>query len=75
MEDQKIQCKVLIKATEMGQLVTENLDDTRMRYKNLERDVCVNMKERERTLNMVRFQVDDLWSYLQSLVRTEVIAW
>ncbi|XP_046750581.1 uncharacterized protein LOC124413838 [Diprion similis] len=71
VEDQKSQCKVLIKATEMGQLVTENLDDTRSRYKRLEHDVCVNMKERERTLAIVRFQVDDLWSYLQSLVRTE----
>ncbi|XP_046434409.1 uncharacterized protein LOC124186613 [Neodiprion fabricii] len=71
VEDQKSQCKVLIKATEMGQLVTENLDDTRSRYKRLENDVCVNMKERERTLTIVRFQVDDLWSYLRSLVRTE----
>ncbi|XP_012261634.2 myosin-9-like isoform X1 [Athalia rosae] len=71
VEDRKSQCKVLIKVTEMGQLATENLDDTRTRYKNLERDVRVNMKERERTLNIVRFQVDDLWAYLQSLVRTE----
>lgn len=59
----------------MGQLVTENLDDTRTRYKNLERDVFVNMKERERTLNIVRLQVDDLWAYLQSLVRSEVNTW
>ncbi|XP_024947549.1 uncharacterized protein LOC107274516 [Cephus cinctus] len=69
--DQKVQCQILIKATVMGQLAAENLDDTRQKYKQMAQDVWVNMRERERTLKNVRSQVDDLWAYAQSLVRVE----
>ena len=56
----------------MGQLAAENLDDTRQRYKFMANEVWINMKERERTLNIVRGQVEELWAYAQSLVRVEV---
>lgn len=62
----------MLKAIVMGQLAAENLDDTRQRYKSLGNQVWINMKERERSLNLVRSQVEDLWAYAQSLVRVEV---
>ncbi|XP_043285792.1 LOW QUALITY PROTEIN: uncharacterized protein [Venturia canescens] len=70
-EDRICQCKIMLKATVMGQLAAENLDDTRQRYKSLGKQVWINMKERERTLSLVRSQVQDLWAYAQSLVRVE----
>lgn len=63
----------MLKVTVMGQLATENLDDIRQRYKRMTRVVLRNMKIREQMLSTVRCQVDDLWTYAQSLVRVEVI--
>lgn len=56
----------------MGQLATEETDDIESKYKRVARNVWNNMKEKERMLEIVREQVEDLWSYAQSLIRTEV---
>lgn len=66
------QCKVLLRGIFMGQLAAEELDDTREKYKRMARDVWKNMKERERTLNIVRSRVDDLRSDIRELVQVEV---
>ncbi|XP_047354930.1 LOW QUALITY PROTEIN: uncharacterized protein LOC124951144 [Vespa velutina] len=71
-DDQKNQCKVIVKTTIMGQLATENLDDLKEKYKSMTVDVVKNMKERERTLIIARERVADLWEYAKSLVRIEV---
>ncbi|XP_043496528.1 uncharacterized protein LOC122520529 [Polistes fuscatus] len=70
-DDQKDQCKVIVKATVMGQLGAENLDDLKEKYKIITRDVLKHMKERERTLITARERVADLWEYAKSLVRIE----
>ncbi|CAD1470412.1 unnamed protein product [Heterotrigona itama] len=65
------QCKVILRTTIMGQLATEETNDVESKYKRIAQNVWTNMKERERTLAFVREQVDDLWSFARSLVRTE----
>lgn len=70
-DDQKDQCKVIVKATVMGQLGAENVDDLKEKYKIITRDVLKHMKERERTLITARERVTDLWEYAKSLVRIE----
>ncbi|XP_053595992.1 uncharacterized protein LOC103574011 [Microplitis demolitor] len=70
-EDKMEQCKVLLRGIFMGQLAAEELDDTREKYKRMARDVWKNMKERERTLNIVRSRVDDLRSDIRELVQVE----
>ena len=56
----------------MGQLAAENLDDIRLMYKRMARDVWVNMKEREHSLEDARKKAEDVWEYAKSLVRIEV---
>nr|XP_031828092.1 uncharacterized protein LOC116425046 [Nomia melanderi] len=70
-QDRRSQCEVILKATIMGQLAIEESDDIGKKCKRITRKVWNNMKERERTLTFVRGQVEDLWSYAQSLIRTE----
>ncbi|XP_044588858.1 uncharacterized protein LOC123268043 [Cotesia glomerata] len=70
-EDKMEQCKVLLRAIFMGQLAAEELDDTREKYKKMARDVWKNMKERERTLNILRSRVENLWADIRELVRVE----
>ncbi|XP_078044078.1 uncharacterized protein LOC144473765 [Augochlora pura] len=70
-QDQRRQCKLIVRATIMGQLALEEAADIEEKCKILARKVWSNMKERERTLILVRSQVEDLWSYAQSLIRTE----
>ncbi|XP_076649065.1 uncharacterized protein LOC143356903 [Halictus rubicundus] len=70
-QDRRSQCKVIVRATIMGQLAVEEADDIEEKCKLLTRKVWNNMKERERTLALVRSQVEDLWAYAQSLIRTE----
>ncbi|KOX78514.1 hypothetical protein WN51_07921 [Melipona quadrifasciata] len=65
------QCKVILRTTIMGQLATEETNDVQFKYKRIAQNVWSNMKERERTLAFVRQRVEDLWSFAQSLVRTE----
>lgn len=72
-DDQKDQCRVIYKTTMMGQLAIENLDDIRQNYKRMARDVWVNMKERESSLESARLKAEDVWEYAKSLVRLEVI--
>ncbi|KAL6445206.1 hypothetical protein ACFW04_002228 [Cataglyphis niger] len=70
-EDQSSQCKAMLRVTVMGQLAAENLDDIRQKYKRMTRAVLRNMKIREQMLSTVRYQVEDLWAYAQSLVRVQ----
>lgn len=55
-----------------GQLATENLDDCRKVYKTMTYQVLVNMKERERTLQIARQEVEELKDSTKLLVRIEV---
>lgn len=71
-EDQTAQCKQMLKVTIMGQLAAEYLDDIKQKYKRMTRVVLHNMKIREQMLSAVRYEVEDLWAYAQSLVRIEV---
>ncbi|XP_050466291.1 uncharacterized protein LOC126859249 isoform X1 [Cataglyphis hispanica] len=70
-EDQSSQCKAMLRVTVIGQLAAENLDDIRQKYKKMTRAVLRNMKIREQMLSTVRYQVEDLWAYAQSLVRVQ----
>ncbi|KAL2714157.1 myosin-9-like isoform X1 [Vespula squamosa] len=70
-DDKKDQCKVIVKTMIMGQLVAENVDDLKQKYKLMTIEVVKNMKERERTLIITRERVADLWEYAKSLVRIE----
>ncbi|XP_017893227.1 uncharacterized protein LOC108632883 [Ceratina calcarata] len=70
-EDRRNQCEVILRTTIMGQLVAEESDDIESKYKRATRHVWHNMKERERMLTFVRGQVEDLWSFAQSLIQTE----
>ncbi|KAK9296352.1 hypothetical protein QLX08_009670 [Tetragonisca angustula] len=69
--DRTSQCKVILRTTIMGQLATEETNDVELKYKRIAQNVWSNMKERERMLAFAREQVEDLWSFAQSLVRTE----
>lgn len=70
--DRRSQCKVILRTTIMGQIAAEETNDIEMKYKRITRDVWNNMKERERMLTHLHEQVEDLWSFAQSLIRTEV---
>ncbi|XP_003708513.2 uncharacterized protein LOC100878388 isoform X2 [Megachile rotundata] len=70
-QDRRNQCEAIIKATIMGQLATEETDDVATKYRRIARIVWNNMKQRERTLAVVRDRVEDLWSFARSLIRTE----
>ncbi|XP_054012938.1 uncharacterized protein LOC128894899 [Hylaeus anthracinus] len=70
-QDRRNQCEIIFEATIMGQLAVEQSDDIRYKCKQITRKVWDNMKERERTLTLARGQVQDLWSFAQSLIRTE----
>ncbi|XP_012341756.1 synaptonemal complex protein 1-like [Apis florea] len=69
--DRRSQCRVILRTTIMGQIAAEETNDIEMKYKRITRDVWNNMKERERMLADLHEQVEDLWSYAQSLIRTE----
>ncbi|OAD59544.1 hypothetical protein WN48_08651, partial [Eufriesea mexicana] len=71
-QDCKDQCKVIFRTTIIGQLATEDTNDIESKYKRITRNVWNNMKKREDMLTFVREQVEDLWSFAQSLIRTEV---
>ncbi|XP_017753185.1 PREDICTED: uncharacterized protein LOC108545882 [Eufriesea mexicana] len=70
-QDCKDQCKVIFRTTIIGQLATEDTNDIESKYKRITRNVWNNMKKREDMLTFVREQVEDLWSFAQSLIRTE----
>ncbi|XP_076170847.1 uncharacterized protein LOC143148426 [Ptiloglossa arizonensis] len=70
-QDRRSQCEVILRATIMGQLAVEESNDIEEKCERITRKVWDNMKERERTLAFVRGQVEDLWSFAQSLIRTE----
>lgn len=70
--DRDEQGKVLYRATLLGQLAAEDLDDIRQKYKKMSKEVWINMKERERTLKIARTKVEKLWENCRSLVRVDV---
>lgn len=59
-------------ATEMGQLAMEYLDDRKFEFNKLEKEIKANMKERERTLKLVRREVAYLTNSFPKLIRKEV---
>ncbi|XP_053624670.1 uncharacterized protein LOC128683264 [Plodia interpunctella] len=69
--DCRAQGKCLMGATEMGQLAMEYLDDRKYEFSKLEKEVKANMKERERTLKLVRREVAYLTESFPNLIRKE----
>ncbi|XP_032527151.1 uncharacterized protein LOC116777614 [Danaus plexippus] len=69
--DCRAQGKCLMGATEMGQLAMEYLDDRKFEFSKLEKEIKANMKERERTLKLVRREVAYLTDSFPSLIRKE----
>ncbi|CAH2217746.1 jg22975, partial [Pararge aegeria aegeria] len=69
--DCRAQGKCLMGATEMGQLAMEYLDDRKFEFNKLEKEIKANMKERERTLKLVRREVAFLTDSFPSLIRKE----
>ncbi|XP_076623261.1 uncharacterized protein LOC143342861 [Colletes latitarsis] len=70
-QDQQTQSEIIYKTTIIGQLAIEESDDIGDKRKRITQKVWDNMKEREHALAFVRGQVQDLWSFAQSLIRTE----
>lgn len=56
----------------MGQLAMEYLDDRKFEFNKLEKEIKANMKERERTLKLVRREVSFLTNSFPNLIRKEV---
>ncbi|XP_045531241.1 uncharacterized protein LOC123718622 [Pieris brassicae] len=69
--DCRAQGKCLMGATEMGQLAMEYLDDRKFEFSKLEKEIKVNMKERQRTLKLVRREVAYLTDSFPNLIRKE----
>ncbi|KAG6452191.1 hypothetical protein O3G_MSEX007493 [Manduca sexta] len=69
--DCRAQGKCLMGATEMGQLAMEYLDDRKFEFSKLEKEIKVNMKERERTLKLARREVAYLTDSFPDLIRKE----
>ncbi|XP_013144909.1 PREDICTED: uncharacterized protein LOC106108324 [Papilio polytes] len=69
--DCRAQGKCLMGATEMGQLAMEYLDDRKYEFNKLEKEIKANMKERERTLKLVRREVTYLTESFPNLIRKE----
>ncbi|XP_052746644.1 uncharacterized protein LOC112047652 [Bicyclus anynana] len=69
--DCRAQGKCLMGATEMGQLAMEYLDDRKFEFSKLEKEIKANMKERERTLKLVRREVAFLTDSFPKLIRKE----
>ncbi|XP_048488685.1 uncharacterized protein LOC125491238 [Plutella xylostella] len=69
--DCRAQGKCLMGATEMGQLAMEYLDDRKFEYNKLEKQIKMNMKERDRTLKLVRREVAFLTDSFPKLLRKE----
>ncbi|XP_045784996.1 uncharacterized protein LOC123880742 isoform X1 [Maniola jurtina] len=69
--DCRAQGKCLMGATEMGQLAMEYLDDRKFEFNKLEKEIKLNMKERERTLKLVRREVAFLTDSFPNLIRKE----
>ncbi|XP_063837979.1 uncharacterized protein LOC135087063 [Ostrinia nubilalis] len=69
--DCRAQGKCLMGATEMGQLAMEYLDDRKFEVNKLTQEIKANMKERERTLKLVRREVAFLIDSFPDLIRKE----
>ncbi|KAL0852275.1 hypothetical protein ABMA28_000483 [Loxostege sticticalis] len=69
--DCRAQGKCLMGATEMGQLAMEYLDDRKFEVNKLTQEIKANMKERERTLKLVRREVAYLIDSFPDLIRKE----
>ncbi|XP_041987583.1 eukaryotic translation initiation factor 3 subunit A [Aricia agestis] len=72
-QDCRAQGKCLMGATEMGQLAMEYLDDRKFDYNKLEKEIKANMKERERTLKIVRRELTFLTNSFPNLIRKEEV--
>lgn len=69
--DQHQQMKCVLRATEMGQLATEDVANLREEYKTIEREVKANMRLRDRQVKKLREEVDDVYKECKLLTRTE----
>ncbi|KAL4717605.1 hypothetical protein ACJJTC_000754, partial [Scirpophaga incertulas] len=69
--DCRAQGKCLMGATEMGQLAMEYLDDRKFEFNKLEKEIKTNMRERDRTLKLIRREVAYLTDSFPNLIRKE----
>uniref|UniRef100_A0A1B6MR43 Uncharacterized protein n=1 Tax=Graphocephala atropunctata TaxID=36148 RepID=A0A1B6MR43_9HEMI len=53
------QCESIVKAVEMGQNMSEELDTLQREYKTTERAVRTNMKQRDRAIRGLRAEIDN----------------
>lgn len=65
------QSKMLLEVTEMGQIVTEYLDDITVECNNLEQGIKYNMREREKTLREYTELLNNLTKAFKKIVRSD----
>lgn len=63
----------MIRTTQLGQLAMEYLDDRKEEFKDLEKSVMRDMKDRLEDLNNVSKQFDELQDNMKHLIRKDVI--
>lgn len=56
----------------MGQLATEEFANLKAEYNFLEKEVRMNMIERERTINEIKKKIEDVKEECLGFVRTDV---
>lgn len=59
-QDLEHQCESIVKAEEMGQNLAEELNNLQIEYKQTEKKVRANMKQRDRAIRSLRADIDNL---------------
>lgn len=65
------QSKMLLAVTEMGQIVTEYLDDITVECNSLEKGIKINMREREKSLNQYNNVLTAMEKAFKQMVRSD----
>lgn len=71
-KDGKIQGQCMIRATQLGQLAMEYLDDRKAEFKELEVTVKRDMKQRLEDLRAVSHQMEEIQGNMKFLIRKDV---
>lgn len=71
--DAKCQAQCMIRATQLGQLAMEYLDDRQSEFKELEETVKRDMKQRLEDLNGVSRAMEKIQGTMKLLIRKDVI--
>lgn len=67
-----MQARCMFRATEIGQLATEYLDDRKQEFHNLAKIVKRDLKDRLQTLELARQRSKEVQSGLRFLLRRDV---